>query len=166
MYKLFIRHLLIGLFMLFLISCGVSKTTETAPPKAPASPKPGQCTACHEDKEVIPQNHVDTDDMTADDCDSCHEGTTSLINKIPLSHMHQLEGISCRGCHEDPASAEAADSTVCKNCHNDTKALYNATSGEELNPHYSPHEGGIPDCNKCHHQHKKSENYCTQCHVK
>jgi len=32
------------------------------------------------------------------------------------------------------------------------------------NPHTSPHYGMSLDCNLCHHQHAKSENYCSQCH--
>ncbi|MBW2098891.1 MAG: cytochrome c3 family protein [Deltaproteobacteria bacterium] len=32
------------------------------------------------------------------------------------------------------------------------------------NPHNSPHYGADLDCNFCHHQHSKSENFCAQCH--
>ena len=159
------RYLVIGLFLLFLISCSVSEISETATPKAPSSPEPGDCISCHEGKEVIPRDHVDTKGMMGNECGKCHEqGTSSLRKKIPLSHMHQLAGASCKVCHEDPATAKAADSKVCQTCHDDTKALYNATSEVGLNPHFSPHEGKISDCNRCHHQHKSSENYCTQCH--
>jgi hypothetical protein len=37
-------------------------------------------------------------------------------------------------------------------------------SVKPTNPHNSPHYGKNADCNLCHHQHEKSENYCTQCH--
>jgi cytochrome c oxidase cbb3-type subunit 3 len=33
------------------------------------------------------------------------------------------------------------------------------------NPHTSPHYGTELDCNLCHRQHAKSENYCAQCHA-
>lgn len=165
MNKHFLPYLATGVFLISLISCTVSEISETAAPEAPSSPKPGDCISCHEDKAVIPEGHIDTKEMTGNDCGACHESAAmSLRNKIPLSHMHQLEGVSCDKCHEDPASAEAADSAVCKVCHDDMKALYNATSEVGLNPHFSPHEGKTPDCNRCHHQHKKSENFCTGCH--
>lgn len=165
MHKNLIPQLISGIFLLFLISCSVSEISETTTPKAPSSPEPGDCISCHESKEVIPLRHVDTKGMMGDKCDMCHKaGSTSLRNKIPLSHTHQLKGLSCKECHEDPASAKAADSKVCQTCHDDTKELYNATSEVGLNPHFSPHEGKISDCNRCHHQHKSSENYCTQCH--
>jgi hypothetical protein len=155
-----------GFFLLFLISCSLSEINETASPRVPASPKPGDCIACHESKEVLPRDHVDTSDMTGNECGTCHEpGPTSLRTRIPLSHIHQLEGVSCKGCHEDPAFAKAADSKVCIKCHEDTGSLVEATDDLELNPHFSPHEGTVPDCSRCHHQHKSSENYCARCHT-
>ncbi len=165
--KHFIRNLISGIFLLFIISCSVSEMSETAAPEAPSAPKPGDCASCHEGKKVIPEKHPDTKAMTGKQCSMCHKtGAMNLTNKIPLSHMHKLAGISCEECHEDPASAKPAGEAVCKKCHNDMKALYNATSEVELNPHFSPHEGKISDCNRCHHQHKNSENYCRQCHKK
>lgn len=165
MHKNLARYTATGLILFFLIACGVSEMRETAAPKAPASPEPGDCTACHEGKKVIPDSHVDTREMKGDDCMACHEeDSMSLRGKIPLSHMHQLNGISCTGCHEDPAAAKPAGTNVCQACHGDTRALYNAASELVINPHFSPHEGRIPDCNKCHHMHKSSENYCSGCH--
>ena len=165
MYKNLIWHLLSGVFLLSLFACSVSEISETASMKTPAAPKPGDCIACHEDKEVIPADHPDTKDMKNSECGSCHQaGSNSLFEKIPQSHMHKLAGISCKGCHEDPASPKPVDSDTCKTCHNDMKALYSATSEVGLNPHFSPHEGKVPDCNRCHHQHKVSENFCTGCH--
>ncbi|MGD9160371.1 MAG: cytochrome c3 family protein [Desulfobacteraceae bacterium] len=165
MCKHFIKHLITGLFLFFLISCSVSEIKETAAPKAPSSPQPGDCIACHEGKQVLPQDHVDTKGMTGSECDSCHQpGPTSLWTKIPLSHIHQQKGVSCRECHEDPVSPEPADTKVCQNCHGDIQALIEAASELTINPHFSPHEGKIPDCSKCHHLHKSSENYCAGCH--
>ena len=165
MNKHFIPHLLVGAFLLFVISCGVSEIKESAAVKTPAPPKPGDCASCHEGKKVLPDDHVDTKDMTGDDCSACHEPeSNTLRTKIPLSHIHKLAGISCTGCHEDPASAVPADTAVCQKCHSDSRSLVEAASKLKINPHFSPHEGKTPDCKKCHHMHKSSENYCAQCH--
>ena len=164
MYKYIIRFL-IGIFLIFPISCSVLEIKEVPSLKAPATPKPGECTACHEGKEVLPQGHVETKDMMGKECDACHRPEeASLRTKIPLGHMHMLEGISCKGCHEDPASAEAIDPTVCKKCHDDLNLLMDRTNDLAVNPHFSPHEGKVPECVRCHHLHKGSENYCGQCH--
>ncbi len=163
MNKLFIVFLISGFFLLFFIACSVSSKTEQV--KTPAPPKPGECTGCHGNKAVIPEDHADTSEMNRDDCNACHESEEmSLKEKIPSGHMHQLSGVSCRECHKNPSEAEPVDQAVCRTCHNDEKALYSATREKALNPHFSPHEGKIPDCNKCHHQHKLSENACNNCH--
>ena len=166
MYKNFIPNLIVAFLLLFSISCSVSKIKETAAPEVPAAPKPGDCASCHEDKDVLPQDHVDTRDMTGEKCVMCHKpaGSMSLWSKIPLSHLHQLNGITCEGCHEDPAAPEPAGTAVCQKCHDDVKSLVQAASELELNPHFSPHEGKILDCNKCHNMHKSSKNACAQCH--
>ena len=165
MNKHFIPNLIIGSFLLFTISCSVSEMKESPAAKAPASPKPGDCTSCHEDKKVLPDDHVDTKGMAGSECDSCHGSKeNSLWTKIPLSHLHQLKGVSCKECHEDPASPEPADTAVCQKCHGDIGALIKAASELQINPHYSPHDGKISDCNKCHHVHKSSVNYCAGCH--
>jgi Cytochrome c3 len=161
----YITIYLTGLFLLFFLSCGVKELDKTASIKTPASPGPGECNTCHKDKEVLPQGHVDTAEMKGSNCDSCHsEGETSLRTKMPLSHKHKMEGMSCNDCHKEPAPYTAVSSNVCQGCHNDTKALFEAAKEVAVNPHFSPHDGKIPDCNKCHHQHKKSENYCSGCH--
>lgn len=165
MFKYFIRYIISTLFLLFFISCTFLEKNKTSPIKISAPSGPGDCVSCHRDKEVLPDDHIDTKDMTGNDCNSCHETEeTGLRTKIPLGHTHNLEGISCKGCHDDPASPEAAGSKVCQKCHDDERALIDAAKELEINPHFSPHEGKVPDCNKCHHQHKSSENYCANCH--
>ncbi len=163
MYKFF-NLLSSGLILLFLTSCAVSETTETAALKTPAAPGPGDCDACHESGEALPQGHVDTAAMNGNACGACHAGTAGLRTKIPLGHIHQLKGVSCKECHEDPSSAMAADSGVCKRCHDNMALLIESTNDLAVNPHFSPHEGSVPDCNRCHHQHKGSENICAGCH--
>lgn len=166
MYTCIIRSLMSLLLLISLVSCNTSKLNNTTALNKPAAPKAGDCNSCHEGMELLPSNHVDTRDMTLGDCTSCHEpeGDLSLRKKLPLSHAHKLGGVSCSQCHEDPASPSAVDQTVCLECHSDTAKLFEATGSLELNPHFSPHEGKISDCNRCHHQHKESENYCSRCH--
>ncbi len=164
MYK-YTFYLLSLLFLFFMLSCGISEISERTSEKVPVSQKPGDCLACHKEKEVLPVDHADTSDMTGNECDACHDDeVTSLKSKIPLSHNHQLEGITCNECHIETGDKKGADSKVCLNCHNDTTSLIDATGSLELNPHFSPHDGNTPDCNRCHHQHKYSENFCNQCH--
>lgn len=155
---------LTGLCLLFFLSCGVKELDKAVSVKAPAQPKPGECKACHKDKDVLPQGHVDTVEMAGGDCDSCHSGATSLWTKMPLSHKHKLNGLTCDKCHENTDPKKAVDASVCQTCHNDPQALLEASKELTINPHFSPHDGKIPDCNKCHHQHKKSVNYCAGCH--
>jgi len=164
LYKYAIKYLC-GLFLLLLISCSALEINETTRLKVPASVKPGDCIACHESKGVLSQNHVDTRVMMGSECGTCHQpGPTTLRTKIPLSHIHQLKGLSCKVCHNDPASIKDVNSKVCVNCHDNMSLLIEATNDMVLNPHISPHEGMNIDCNRCHHQHKSSENYCNQCH--
>jgi len=154
-----------GLLLFFLVSCNISQINKGTSVKVTGIQKPGDCNSCHKEKTYLPRDHVDTDDMMGNDCSACHDaGSTSLYAKIPLSHKHNLEGIACRGCHGDTDAPKAVGSKVCLNCHNDINSLIEATGELELNPHFSPHDGKIPDCNRCHHQHKSSENYCSQCH--
>ena len=129
-----------------------------------ATAKPSQCLACH-DTSPLPKNHTDTKGLTYTDCRGCHEkGTkTSLVGKLPLMHVHLLNGITCAQCHGKGKPAPV-DSTQCKTCH-EQKALTEKTSKlKPQNPHESPH-GYHEDCNLCHHQHTKSESFCATCHA-
>jgi hypothetical protein len=155
---------LTGLCIMFFLSCGVKEVDKAVSVKVPAQPTPGDCKSCHNDKDVLPHGHVDTTEMKESDCASCHSGATSLRTKMPLSHKHKLNGLTCDQCHENIEPKKVVESSVCQTCHNDSQALIGATKGLPINPHFSPHDGKTPDCNKCHHQHKKSVNYCAGCH--
>ncbi len=152
------------LSIIFFLSCGVKEMDKAVPVKTSAQPAPGECKACHADKDYLPQGHVDTAEMKGSDCDSCHSGETSLRTKMPLGHKHRLNGLTCDQCHENIEPKKAVEASVCQRCHNDLKALIEASKALTINPHFSPHDGKTPDCNKCHHQHKKSVNYCAGCH--
>jgi hypothetical protein len=99
-------------------------------------------------------------------CAQCHpRGTSkSLLDKLPLSHLHRLSGIGCSRCHlEGDSNADSAEDR-CSACHDTTKLAAATKDLKPANPHDSPHYGKDMDCNLCHHQHTKSEDYCAQCH--
>jgi len=130
------------LLALAALMCGlVSAAFAQARPKLLPAAKPSDCAACH-----------------------AKGGATALSGKLPLSHTHQLAGVTCKSCHDNPRKAEPAKSTKCLTCHTGD-AIFAATAAvKPRNPHGSPHYGKESDCNLCHHQHEKSENFCTQCH--
>ena len=75
------------LCLFFFFSCGVKEPDKAVSVKAPASPKAEECYACHKDKDLLPQGHVATGEMTKKDCESCHPGgLSSLRGKISLGH--------------------------------------------------------------------------------
>jgi len=126
---------------------------------------PGDCADCHADQKVLPAEHVQTKDLAGDKCAECHRpGETSLRTKMPLSHHHQLNGVGCADCHDEPAAAKPVGTEKCLSCHGSAAQVAEATAKLEYNPHDSPHYGPDLDCELCHHQHARSENFCAQCH--
>lgn len=140
--------------------------TSLAAPKQVTSAKPGSCTACHGEEKVFSPSHVDTKDMAYKDCLGCHEkaGPQKLQGKLPASHLHQLRGITCEKCHGKAKKPEEVNDRQCLTCHNADKLAERTATVRPENPHTSPHYGTTLDCNLCHHQHAKSENFCSQCH--
>jgi hypothetical protein len=137
-----------------------------AAPKLLPEAEPGNCGACHGADKILPNNHPDTRALKWTDCLTCHaEGKMSLVGKIPGSHIHQLSGITCVKCHGSDGKPEPPPMEKCVSCHGSTAKLAEKTAKvKPENPHTSPHYGTDLDCNLCHHQHAKSENYCLQCH--
>jgi hypothetical protein len=135
------------------------------PIRLPAA-KPSDCAACHVGKSPLPKDHVATSDLTMKDCVGCHAkgSPTALAGKLPLSHVHQLSGATCAQCHEDPKNPEPVAKAKCMGCHDMEKVAATTAGVKPTNPHTSPHYGKKSDCNLCHHQHERSENYCSQCH--
>ncbi len=83
-----------------------------------------------------------------------------------LDEMHASNGISCDDCHDYAGQRQAVPMIKCLDCH-DTKALAEATAdAAQTNPHENRHYGTEADCNYCHHQHHKSKNFCTPCHLR
>jgi len=140
--------------------------TRTPPqPKRLETAAAGNCLACHGSAKVLPNQHANTKDMDSTSCAECHKGhETNLRSKIPLSHTHQLNGVNCVDCHEEPNSAKPLTTKQCLCCHGSFDEVAGATHNLDPNPHDSPHYGKELDCDLCHHQHSKSENFCAQCH--
>jgi hypothetical protein len=152
--------------LLFFVLCCISATILSAqePQRLPQA-KPSDCAACHTGKSPLPKDHPATAGLTMSDCQGCHAkgSENSLAGKLPLSHVHQMQGVTCGKCHEDMKSPKAVAKAKCVSCH-DVEKLAAATASVKPNPHDSPHYGKEADCNLCHHQHVKSENDCLQCH--
>ena len=85
---------------------------------------------------------------------------------IQLDQFHASKGVTCADCHGENNQREAVPMIKCLECH-DTKDVAAATADlKPTNPHNNRHYGTETDCNYCHHQHKKSENFCLPCHVR
>lgn len=157
-------------FILFVAFRGlyhenVSFSALSAKPKKLEAAAPGDCSVCHSNEKILPADHVNTKKMTSTECAECHKNDSkSLRVKIPLSHAHQLSGVDCDDCHEEPNSAKPLTTKQCLSCHGSFDEVAGATHNLDPNPHDSPHYGKELDCDLCHHHHSKSENFCAQCH--
>ena len=82
-----------------------------------------------------------------------------------LGKLHASMGITCAQCHENVKKPTAVPMGKCVSCHGPTEKLAAKTANiKPRNPHENRHYGTEADCNLCHHQHKKSENFCLPCH--
>ena len=134
-----------------------------AEPKKMEGVAPGDCGVCHGSEKVLPAGHVDTKGMAGSTCKGCHKGAkASLRGKMPLSHSHQLNGVTCADCHGITEPAKPPEQKKCVSCHADYKKIIIQTD-KTLPPPHDSHMGDL-DCGLCHHQHSKSENFCSQCH--
>jgi hypothetical protein len=153
---------LFSIIMVFLLS----QTLWAAPKLAQSKAKGGDCAACHAKAKMLPDKHLNTKAMNWEACTECHtKDNLNLIGKLPGSHLHQLADVTCLKCHGKTQKPEALTVEQCVACHGSTAKLAEKTKDvKPSNPHTSPHYGTELDCNLCHHQHAKSENYCAQCH--
>lgn len=141
-----------------------------AAPAAPArnaQAKPGDCAACHRAQKVLPAGHVATRGMKPAQCRTCHAPGTpaALDGTLTGAHVHQQAGVTCASCHGKGRKAAEVDQAVCIGCHATAQLAQKTAAVKPNNPHDSKHWGTETDCNLCHHQHAKSENYCAQCHT-
>ncbi len=82
-----------------------------------------------------------------------------------LGKLHASMGITCAQCHENVKKPAAVPMLKCVSCHGPTEKLAAKTAHvKPRNPHENRHYGTEADCNLCHHQHKKSVNFCLPCH--
>jgi hypothetical protein len=80
---------------------------------------------------------------------------------------HAERGVTCVQCHGKATKKEAVPMAQCLGCHGETKDLAARTAKvKPTNPHENRHFGTEADCNRCHHEHAKSENLCLDCHLR
>lgn len=155
---------LMALILVFAATSGVSVL---AAPKKLETAKAGDCAACHGTDKVLPQGHAPTAGMTGEACLGCHQkgSPLALRMKMPLSHFHQLQGVTCQKCHGNTKTPAALSTEQCLACHGSMEKVAARTAKvKPNNPHASPHGKTYIACDLCHHQHAKSENFCAQCH--
>ena len=125
----------------------------------------GNCSACHKSDSVLPEGHPDPKLLRSGECDKCHIANgIRTRGKLPLGHVHLLNGVDCDDCHENPKAAKPLLSDQCLLCHETRDDVAARTAGADPNPHDSPHYGKDLDCELCHHMHKKPDDFCVQCH--
>jgi Cytochrome c3 len=127
--------------------------------------KATNCAGCHGTRSPLPRSHPAVVGYSLTQCRSCHaEGTAkSLVQKMPLWHLHQLSGVTCVTCHDKPSFFDPVAATRCMSCHTPDRIAADTAKVKPANPHDS-HYGRQLDCNYCHHAHSKSEDACAQCH--
>jgi hypothetical protein len=95
-----------------------------------------------------------------------YAASTAQNDTVLLDALHAGNDVACTDCHGDNTQREAVSMLTCLECH-DTAALAETTADvKPTNPHKNRHYSTEADCNLCHHQHKKSENFCLPCHVR
>lgn len=85
-------------------------------------------------------------------------GTANLLSK------HDAFGMACISCHSESPPARTVPTADCKSCHGSDDDIADLTDDKGAdNPHAS-HNGPLP-CEKCHHVHQPSTNFCGECHA-
>jgi hypothetical protein len=79
-----------------------------------------------------------------------------------LYQLHVGAGLNCASCHKETPPATPVGTATCLSCHGSYEALAKKTISVTPNPHDS-HQGQLP-CESCHHIHKPSVDFCSQCH--
>ena len=91
---------------------------------------------------------------------------SSIYAAENLGKKHAGMGITCAQCHGEVKKKQAVPMIICLNCHDTKKLAEKTAQAKPNNPHQNRHYGTEGDCNLCHHQHKKSENFCLPCHAR
>ena len=124
------------------------------------------CIGCHGQTIFLPSGHTETKGRSLSNCRECHQPpNTSFRGKLPGSHLHGLAGIGCTDCHDHAIPADSINASQCQTCHGSHQKVAELTAHIIPNPHDSHHYGPTLDCNVCHQMHKKSYNFCNDCHL-
>jgi hypothetical protein len=91
---------------------------------------------------------------------------TKKTDAVLLDEFHATTGVTCADCHGADNARTAVTIATCIECHDTTELAEKTGEGNPTNPHKNRHYNTEADCNLCHHQHKKSENFCLPCHDK
>jgi hypothetical protein len=79
-----------------------------------------------------------------------------------LADKHNSASIACEDCHKESPPKEQVPTAICNKCHGELAKIAERTKKVIPNPHES-HLGNVK-CELCHHAHKPSEDYCSNCH--
>lgn len=90
--------------------------------------------------------------------------STAEKQVVALDEFHASVDVKCADCHGDENQREAVPMIKCLECHDTTELAEKTADVTPTNPHENRHYGTEADCNLCHQQHKKSENFCLPCH--
>ncbi|WGW05988.1 cytochrome c3 family protein [Tropicibacter oceani] len=126
-----------------------------------------ECSACHEEPDLLPQGHLPTAGMSVEGCRICHgtDQAASLDDRLFQSHTHFFAGLGCADCHADPEDADEPEMAVCTSCHGTLPEIAAQTADVvPTNPHDSPHGEPYAQCGLCHYQHEPPDNFCATCH--
>lgn len=95
-----------------------------------------------------------------------YAGSTDNKEGMALDQYHASRDVACADCHGENTQRQTVPMVKCLECH-DTAELAEKTAGiKPTNPHKNRHYDTEADCNLCHHQHRKSENFCLPCHAR
>lgn len=150
-----------------ILRVGVLTTVTITAPLQSIPSEPAGCVDCHAAETVLPPGHVLTEKMDANACHDCHKNNSPLAlqTKMPLSHFHRLNGVTCEACHESVEQAQRLSTEQCLACHGPLEELAARSADvEPHNPHSSPHGPAYAECDLCHQVHQPSENFCADCH--
>jgi hypothetical protein len=97
---------------------------------------------------------------------TCGINAESMAKKqtVLLDVFHANNDVTCADCHGDDEQRKVVPMIKCKECHDTTELAEKTAHGKPTNPHKNRHYSTEADCNLCHHQHKKSNNFCLPCH--
>jgi len=95
-----------------------------------------------------------------------YAASTAKKQVVALDAYHAKMDVTCADCHGDENQRHAVPVIKCLECHDTTELAEKTANVKPTNPHKNRHYSTEADCNLCHHQHKKSENFCLPCHAR